>query len=60
MGVMCSAITGDRFVTFDLGIAPNGNTIYRISVWNGEKWSYAKYRSFEAARKTFKLLSRNV
>lgn len=58
MSVMCSAVTEDKFVTFDLGIAPNGRSVYRISVWDGTKWSYAKYKSFTAARKTFRLLTR--
>ena len=60
MGIMCSNVKESSIVTFDIGIDRRGDAIYRVACWNGKQWSYAYYKSFRAARKTYKLLSRII
>lgn len=60
MSIMCSTVTKTGLVTFDLGIGPNGRSIYRVSWWNGVKWCAKVYRSFEAALKTYKMISQMI
>lgn len=60
MWIMCSDVTETGVVTFDAGIGRNGKRIYRISWWNGNRWSEARYRSFDAARETYNLIRRMI
>ena len=60
MGTMCSTVTETGFVTFDIGMNRRGETIYRIAWWNGVKWAKAYYRSFRAARKTYRMISKMI
>lgn len=56
MGIMCSDVTSKGIVLFELGIADNGRSIYRISWYNGKKWGAVQYRSFNEAHATYKML----
>lgn len=58
MGIMCSTIKEAGIVTFDIGVSPDGRALYRVTWWNGYKWSEAYYRSFKAARKTYDMIRR--
>ena len=60
MSIMCSAVTETKMVTCELEIAPNGKSLYVISLWDGKEWHRETYRSFNAAQKTFRLLSRVI
>jgi hypothetical protein len=56
--IMCSAVGARDVITLDLGISKRGEPMYRISWWDGEKWAYARYRSFKDAQATWKMLNR--
>ena len=58
--IMCSAVGERDFVIFDIGVSKRGEPIYRISWYNGEKTVSAVYRSFEAARATWKMLTNGL
>lgn len=58
MSIMCSDVTSNGVVAFDLGIKPNGRAIFRISWWNGIQWSRVCYRSFDEARQTYDMIRR--
>lgn len=60
MGIMCSAVTETGLVTFDLGVGPDGQAVYRVAWWNGATWGESYYRSFKAACKTYKLICRMI
>ena len=60
MGIMCSTVTETGLVTFDLGVGPDGQALYRIAWWNGNTWGESYYRSFKAACKTYKLICRMI
>lgn len=60
MSIMCSAVNRSNVVLFELGINKRGDPVYRISWYNGEKWAHARYKHFEPAEATYKLLSRMI
>ena len=60
MGIMCSVVKETGIVTFDVGLDYFGEVIYRITWWNGVRWAKEYYRSFNEARKTYKLISRMI
>ena len=55
--IMCSAIVSVGVITFDLGVSKRGRPVYRISWFRNGKWVYARYKTFEAAYTTWKLLN---
>lgn len=60
MSVMCSVAKEKDVVTFELVAGRNGDPIYKIACYNGEKWMSASYRDFDAAYATWKLVSQMV
>ena len=60
MGIMASAVTTTGVVTFDIGVGNNGRALYRVTWWNGHKWAERYYRSFNAAYKTYTMISRMI
>jgi hypothetical protein len=58
--IMCSAVGEKDFIIFDIGVGKRGEPIYRITWYNGKKTVSAVYRSFEAARTTWKLLTKSL
>ncbi len=60
MAVMCSVVKNSNMVVFDLGMARNGDPVYKISWYNGKRWMSARYRNFDDAYQTWKLVSQMV
>lgn len=60
MSVMCSVVRDSNVVTFELVAGKNGDPIYRIAWYNGKKWMVARYRRFDDAYQTWKLVSQMV
>lgn len=56
MGIMASANVNGNIVTVDTGIDELGRVIYQVSWFNGKKWKYVKYRRFNEARATFRMI----
>lgn len=60
MSIMCSAVTKKDLVMFEIVPGRNGDPVYKISWYNGKKWSYARYRRFDDAHSTWRLISRMI
>lgn len=60
MSIMCSEVKGDNVVMFELVAGKNGDPIYKISWYNGTRWMSARYKHFEDAHQTWRLLSRMI
>ena len=56
MGIMDTTVKGGPVITFDLGLSKGGNTVFRISWFNGERWSYLHYSNFKEAFATYKTI----
>lgn len=60
MAVMCSEVKNGNVVTFELVAGRNGDPIFKISWYNGKCWKSARYRHFDDAYQTWKLLTTMV
>lgn len=58
--IMLSDMTEDGLIALELGVKPNGNPVYRVSVFDGTHWKGARYNTFSAAHTTYKFLRRVV
>lgn len=56
MGIMDTTVKGVNVITFDLGVSKAGNAVFRISWFNGKRWSYLRYNHFEEAYTTYKTI----
>lgn len=60
MSVMCSVAKDNDVVVFELGVAKNGDPVYKISWYNGKRWKTARYKNFDDAYHTWKLVSQMI
>lgn len=60
MSVMCSVAKENNVVTFEMVAGKDGNPIFRIAWYNGKRWMTARYRHFDDAYQTWKLVSNMV
>lgn len=58
--IMASDVTEDGLITLEVGVRPNGNPVYRVSVYDGHHWKGARYSTFAAAHTTYKFLLRVI
>lgn len=56
MGIMSSVTCGKNIVTIDTGLDDAGRVIYQVSWFNGRKWKYVRYRRFNEARATYRMI----
>lgn len=54
--VLISDVIDGKVLMLELGIAPNGNSVYRVAMFNGKKWSAVRYYNFQTAHATYKFL----
>lgn len=59
-GVMWSDVTDGKVLAMEMGVGPNGSPVFRVSLFDGKKWSGARYHDFGAALATYKLLKRVI
>ena len=58
--VNLSEVRGRKLITMEIGVKPNGDPIYRVAVFNGKKWSSARYNDLRDAYTTYKFLTRVI
>ncbi len=58
--IMCSAVGAKDMVVFDIGVNKRGDPVYRISWFKDGKWAYARYKNFDAAYATWKMISQMI
>ena len=60
MSVMCSVAKEKDVVVFAVDVARNGDPIFKISWYNGKCWKTARYRNFDDAYQTWRLVSQMI
>ena len=58
--IMISDVTKNGIITLEMGVRPNGNPVYQVSVFDGHHWKGVRYSTFAAAHTTYKFLRRVI
>ena len=58
--VMWSDVREGKVLALELGVGPNGAPVFRVSLFNGKRWSGARYHDFGAALATYRFLKQAI
>ena len=56
--VMISDVVDRGVLILEQGIKPNGDPIYRVAMYDGTRWTGARYHSLQAAVTTYRFFKR--
>ena len=57
-GIVWSDVVNGKVLVFEMGVGPNGRQVFRVSLYDGYKWTGVCYHEFGAAHATYKFLKR--
>ena len=56
MSIMDSTVGTNGVILIEIGVSKSGNPIYRVSVYYCGKWNTARFKDFDSAYSTYKLM----